>query len=172
MSATPLPAGTTAPEFSLLSTPDQRVKLSELRGAPLVLAFYPADFSPVCGDQLVLYNELLPEFRRLGANVVGISVDGPWCHREFASSRHLHFPLLADSHPQGEVARRYGVFHDETGESERALFVLDGEGKVVWSYVSPMGINPGAEGILAALEDLQEKTRAEKQRQAQPREGA
>jgi peroxiredoxin len=151
-----VPAGTRAPEFSLLSTPDQRVKLSELRGAPAVLAFYPADFSPVCGDQMVLYNELLPEFRKLGAQLVGISVDGPWAHREFATSRKLHFPLLADFNPKGEVARRYGVYRDEDGTSERALFVLDAAGVVAWSYVSPVGVNPGADGILAALEALQE----------------
>ena len=152
-----LPAGTPAPEFSLPCTPDQRVKLSELRGQPLIMAFYPADFSPVCGDQLVLYNELLPEFRKLDARIVGVSVDGAWCHREFATSRKLHFPLLADFHPKGEVARRYGVYREEDGTSERALFVLDAKGVIAWSYVSPVGVNPGADGILAALEALQQR---------------
>jgi peroxiredoxin len=155
---TPLPAGTPAPDFSLLCTPDQRVRLSELHGRPLIMAFYPADFSPVCGDQLVLYNELLPEFSKLGARIVGISVDGPWAHREFAASRHLHFPLLADFHPQGQVSRLYGVYREEEGTSERALFVLDAAGVVAWSYVSPVGINPGADGILTALEALRGKT--------------
>jgi peroxiredoxin len=101
----PLPAGTPAPDFSLPVTADQRLELAELRGRPVILAFYPADWSPVCGDQMALYNQVLPEFRRLGAELVGISVDGVWCHRAFAETRNLHFPLLADFEPKGEVAR-------------------------------------------------------------------
>jgi peroxiredoxin len=149
-----LPAGTVAPDFRLNSTPDQRVSLSEFRGSPVILAFYPADFSPVCGDQMALYNEILPEFRHFEAQLLGISVDGVWCHRAFAESRKLHFPLLADFEPKGAVARAYGVYREGEGVSERALFVLDGQGVVRWSYVSPMGVNPGADGILDALEKL------------------
>jgi len=154
MTAIPVPAGQPAPPFSLPSTPDQRVDLAELRGAPLILAFYPADFSPVCGDQMSLYNELLPVFRKRGATLIGISVDGIWCHLAFRAARKLDFPVLADFEPKGEVARRYGVYRAKEGTSERALFVIDGEGVVRWSYVSPVGVNPGAEGILAALQDL------------------
>jgi len=154
MKSTPVPAGTPAPPFSLPSTPDQKVSLSDFRGGPLVLAFYPADWSPVCGDQMALYNELLSEFRKLGASLVGISVDGSWCHNAFAAARKLHFPLLADFEPKGEVARRYGVYREQDGTTERALFVIDGEGIVRWSYVSPIGVNPGADGILTALEAL------------------
>jgi peroxiredoxin len=150
----PLPAGTPAPDFSLPVTADQRLELAELRGRPVILAFYPADWSPVCGDQMALYNQVLPEFRRLGAELVGISVDGVWCHRAFAETRNLHFPLLADFEPKGEVARRYGVYREHEGTSERALFVLDGEGVIRWSYRSPVGVNPGADGILDALERL------------------
>jgi peroxiredoxin len=157
MNETIVTVGRPAPDFSLLSTPDQRVGLAELSGAPLVIAFYPADFSPVCGDQMALYNQILPELRRLGANLVGISVDGIWCHLAFAQSRNLRFPVLSDFEPKGEVARRYGVYRAEEGTSERALFVLDGEGVVRWRYVSPVGVNPGAEGILAALQDLKGK---------------
>jgi peroxiredoxin len=157
MKATPIPPGQPAPAFRLSSTPDQRVDLAELSGAPLVIAFYPADFSPVCGDQLALYNELLPMFRKLGANLVGISVDGIWCHLAFKADHKLKFPVLADFEPKGEVARRYGVYRAEDGTSERALFVLDAEGVVRWSYVSPIGVNPGADGILAALADLAPK---------------
>ena len=146
--------GTQAPDFTLHSTPDQTVSLSQLRGHPVVLAFYPADWSPVCGDQMALYNELLSEFRRFHATVVGISVDGPWCHAAFALDRKLHFPLLADFEPKGEVSRRYGVYQTPEGISERALFVIDAEGIVRWSHVSPSGINPGADGILEALEKL------------------
>jgi peroxiredoxin len=149
-----LPVGTAAPDFTLPATPDQRVSLIEFRGSPVILVFYPADFSPVCGDQLALYNELLPEFHRYRARLVGLSVDGAWCHAAFREARHLHLTLLSDFEPKGEVARRYGVYRSEEGTSERALFVIDGEGVIRWSYVSPVGINPGADGILDALEQL------------------
>jgi peroxiredoxin len=149
-----LAEGQPAPEFSLHSTPDQTVALSQLRGRPVVLVFYPADWSPVCGDQVALYNEMLSEFHEYDAQIVGISVDGPWCHAAFAKDRGLRFPLLSDFEPKGEVARRYGVYHEPDGVSERALFVIDAEGIVRWRYVSPIGINPGADGILEALEKL------------------
>src|SRR5207249_3910615 len=161
MTASALSAGIMAPDFTLPSTPDQKVRLSELRGRPVILAFYPADWSPVCGDQMALYNELREEFGRFKARLLGISVDGSWCHAAFATDRKLHFPLLADFEPKGEVARRYGVYRAEDGVSERALFVLDSNGIVHWSYVSPLGLNPGAGGILAALEDLQKRTGAQ-----------
>jgi len=155
--STALPAGAVAPDFTLRSTPDQFVSLSDFRGQPVVLAFYPADWSPVCGDQMTLYNEILPEFKELGAEFLGISVDGAWCHAAFARDRKLHFPLLADFHPKGAVARAYGVYRENDGVSERALFVINPEGIVHWSYVSPIGVNPGAAGILSALEELQSK---------------
>ncbi len=149
-----LQTGTEAPDFTLHSTPDQAVSLSEFRGQPVVLAFYPADWSPVCGDQLALYNEVLPEFQRLGAELIGISCDGIWCHLAFAHERKLRFPLLTDFEPKGAVAKQYGVYRDHDGTSERALFVLDAAGIIRWSHVSPVGINPGADGILSALEGL------------------
>jgi len=152
--ATPLPPGSEAPEFALPSTPDQRVSLSEFRGRPVILAFYPEDWSPVCSDQLALYRELLPEFQRFDAALLGISVDGIWCHLAFAKDRNLHFPLLADFEPKGEVARAYQVYRAQDGTTERALYVIDAEGIVRWSYVSPVGVNPGADGILRALENL------------------
>ena len=86
--------------------------------------------------------------------MIGISVDGIWCHLAFAQERKLHFPLLADFEPKGDVARRYGVYRAHEGTSERALFVIDADGTIRWSYVSPVGINPGADGILRALEGL------------------
>jgi len=131
------------------------VRLADFRGRRLIIAFYPADWSPVCTDQMALYNEILPEFKELGAELVGISIDHAWCHIAFAQSRNLHFPLLADFHPKGEVAQRYGVYDDNIGMSERALFVIDEESVIGWSYVSPIGVNPGADGILAALESMQ-----------------
>jgi peroxiredoxin len=149
-----LAPGALAPDFKLHSTPDQSVSLSDFRGAPVILAFYPADWSPVCGDQMSLYNQILPEFRRLKAQLLGISVDGVWCHAAFAKDRNLHFPVLADFEPKGSVARMYGVYRQADGVCERALFVIDSAGSISWSYVSPIGVNPGADGILAALEDL------------------
>jgi len=151
----PLPPGTPAPDFTLSATPDQRLSLGELRGRLVVLVFYPADWSPVCGDQMALYNELRSEFHRLGAEVLGISVDGVWCHAAFRDARHLHFSLLSDFEPKGAVARQYGVYRERDGTTERALFVIDRDGIIRWSYVSPVGVNPGAEGILEALESLQ-----------------
>ncbi len=153
--STALPAGTPAPDFVLHSTPDQSVKLSDLRGRPVVLAFYPADWSPVCGDQMALYNEMLSEFQEYKAELLGISVDSAWCHAAFHQDRKLHFPLLADFEPKGEIARRYGVYRASDGTTERALFVINPEGIIHWSYVSPVSVNPGAAGILSALEELQ-----------------
>ena len=152
-----LQPGAAAPDFHLNATPDQPVSLADFRGRPLIMAFYPADWSPVCTDQMALYNEVLPEFRRHGAGLVGISVDSAWCHRAFAENRHLHFPLLADFEPKGEVARAYGAYRAEDGTSERALFVIDAAGVIAWSYVSPVGVNPGADGILDALESLEKE---------------
>jgi peroxiredoxin len=146
--------GTAAPDFTLHVTPDQSLSLSELRGRPVIMAFYPADWSPVCGDQMGLYNEILPEFQKYGAELLGISVDGAWCHEAFAKERHLHFPLLADFEPKGAVAKMYGVYRQAEGVSERALFVIDKNGIITWSYVSPVALNPGADGILQALDDL------------------
>jgi peroxiredoxin len=152
-----LVAGTPAPDFSLRATPDQTLSLSDFTGRPVILAFYPADWSPVCGDQMALYNEILGEFHRFNAALLGISVDGAWCHLAFAHDRGLHFPLLADFEPKGHTARLYGVYRGDEGTSERALFVIDGNGIIRWSYVSPVGVNPGADGILRALEALNAK---------------
>jgi peroxiredoxin len=149
-----LAAGTVAPAFSLHVTPDQKLSLSELRGKPVILAFYPADWSPVCGDQMALYNEILPEFQKHGAELIGVSVDGVWCHEAFAKDRHLHFPLAADFEPKGQIAMSYGAYRAEEGVCERALFVIDRNGVIAWSYRSPIAINPGADGILEALENL------------------
>jgi peroxiredoxin len=148
-----LPAGATAPVFTLASTPSDTVSLGSLRGRPVVLAFYPADWSPVCSDQMALYNQILPTFGEYGAAILGISVDSVWCHQAFAESRHLRFPLLADFEPKGEVARRYGAYHPQ-GFAERALFVIDANGVIAWSYLSPIDVSPGADGILDALDAL------------------
>jgi len=158
--STPLPAGTQAPAFSLPIAPGRTASLADFQGRPLVLAFYPADFSPVCGDQMTLYSSLHDEFDRLGAQVVGISVDGPWCHAAFAEARHLKLTLLSDFEPKGEVARRYGAYNAEQGTAARALFVIDADGIIRWSYRSPDEVNPGADGILEALEGLRQPATA------------
>lgn len=154
MSTSILQAGTDAPDFTLPSGPDTKLSLSDLRGKPFVLVFYPADFSPVCGDQLTLLNECREELDDLGATVVGVSVDGPWCHQAYATSRKLKFPLLADFEPKGALARKFGIYQNEWGVAQRALFVIDGEGVIRWSYLSPIDQNPGVHGIIAALEEL------------------
>ena len=149
-----LPPGSTAPDFSLLVTPDQTLSLRKLLRRPVILTFYPADWSPVCADQMALYNGILPEFTNFNVTLLGISVDGVWCHAAFAAARRLHFPLAADFEPKGRVARLYGVYREEDGTSERAVFVIDHNGIIAWSYLSPVAVNPGADGILEALEKL------------------
>jgi peroxiredoxin len=138
-----------APDFELFATPDQKCSLEEFRGKNVILAFYPADWSPVCGDQMSLYND---------AQLLGISVDGKWCHAAYTQQRTLHFPLLADFEPKGEVAKKYGVYNDKDGQCERALFVIDGNGIIQWSYLSPKSVNPGADGIIEALESITQPT--------------
>ena len=149
-----LKAGTKAPDFTLKSTPDQSVSLKDFRGRPVVLAFYPADWSPVCADQMGLYAQVMPEFKKFDAEVMGISVDGAWSHLAFSKDRKLNFPLLADFEPKGAVSRLYGAYEPSVGEAARALFVIDGKGVIRWSFLSPDGVNPGADGILSALEKL------------------
>jgi len=152
-----LQQGDTAPDFELNATPDQKIKLKDFKGKNVILAFYPADWSPVCSDQMALYNEMLKYFSKYDAQIFGVSVDSVWCHLAFAENRKLHFPLLADFEPKGAVSKAYGVYDDEVGESKRALFVIDKEGKIAWSYLSPVAVNPGADGILDALEELSKK---------------
>ncbi len=151
---TALQPGITAPDFTLRTTPNQSISLNQYRGKPVILVFYPADFSPVCGDEMTLFNELLPEFQRLNAEIIGISVDGVWCHLAFSKEKNLKIPLLTDFEPKGEVAKKYGVYRKKDGIAERALFLLDKDGIIRYSYVSPIGVNPGADGVLKALESI------------------
>jgi peroxiredoxin len=149
-----LQPGTPAPEFALRSTPDQFVSLSEFRGKPVILLFYPEDWSPVCSDELALFNEVLPEFERYDAQLFGISVDSAWCHVAFGDARNLRFPLLADFHPKGEAAMKYGSYRENDGVAARSLFLIDGDGVIRWSYLSPLGVAPGVNRVLRALEQL------------------
>ncbi len=146
--------GREAPDFTLRDQEGKKITLSELRGQTVVLAFYPLDWSPVCTDQLNLYQDALAEFRKQGAVLFGISVDSAFSHKAFREHLGIEFPLLADFEPKGEVARAYQVYRASDGTSERALYVIDADGIVRWSYVSPVGLNPGADGILRALENL------------------
>ena len=150
-----LSPGTRAPELDAPATPDgRRVKLADHKGSPVGLIFYPGDFTPVCTNELGLFNELLPELEGLGARVFGISCDSLWAHVAYVKELNLRIPLLSDFHPKGEVARRYDVYREDIGTSERALFVIDAEGVIYWSHVSPIEVNPGADGMLDALERL------------------
>src|SRR4051794_21751415 len=149
-----LQPGTPAPEFALRSTPDRSVSLSEFRGRPVILMFYPEDWSPVCSDELALFNEVLPDFERFDAQLFGISVDSAWSHLAFSGQRNLRFPLLADFHPKGQVAIQYGAWRENDGVAARALFLIDGDGIIRWSYLSPVGVSPGANRVLRALEKL------------------
>ena len=152
-----LAIGTIAPDFELHSTPDQKLKLSELKGKKIILAFYPADWSPVCSDEMSIYNEMGRFFSRHNAQVVGISVDSKWSHMAFSENHKFHFPLLADFEPKGAVSKLYDVYDEEEGESKRALYVIDEEGIIRWNYLSPVGMNPGADGILDALDEMNKK---------------
>ncbi|PTT01112.1 peroxiredoxin [Pedobacter sp. HMWF019] len=149
-----LKKGDSAPDFDLYATPDQKLSLADFRGKRLILAFYPADWSPVCSDQMSLYSATLKIFHEYNAEILGISVDSKWCHMAFAQERKIHFPLLADFEPKGEVSKKYGIYDTKEGESHRALFVIDEHAIIQWSYLSPDGINPGADGILDALEEM------------------
>jgi peroxiredoxin len=149
-----LTPGTLAPTFTLPNQIGEPVSLDQYRGAPVILVFYPADWSPVCGDQLTLYNEVLSLFEEHDAQVLAISVDGRWCHKAFAEDRNLRFPLLSDFEPKGAVTKAYGVYDSKSGNARRALFVVDAKGYIHWSHVAPPGVNPGADGILGALESL------------------
>jgi peroxiredoxin len=150
----PLPAGTPAPRFALRRAPHCTSSLDDYAGRSLVLAFYVADWHPVCGEQLALYQALLPELEHLGAALVGISTDGVWSHAAFGRDLGLGFPLLADDAPRGAVARAYGVYDRRAGTARRALVVVDGAGTVRWSAAFPEAVNPGADGVFTALEAL------------------
>jgi peroxiredoxin len=144
--------GSKAPDFTLPDQDGNEVSLAGLRGQTVVLAFYPSDFSPVCTDQLSVYQEVLGEFEERGARLIGISVDGAFCHKAFRSQFNLDIPLLADFHPKGEVARAYGVWSERHGVSGRALVMVDADGVVAWSYLSPPLEVPGANLIFDALD--------------------
>jgi peroxiredoxin len=147
--------GTTAPGFTLPDHDGRDVSLSDFRGRRLVLAFYPADFSPVCTDQLSVYQEVLDELHELDADLVAISVDGQFCHAAFRDKSGITIPLLSDFHPKGKVARAYGAMIESRGHCNRSLVLVDREGTVAWSHASPTPLEiPGANLIFDALEAI------------------
>jgi peroxiredoxin len=145
-------AGERAPDFTLLDQDGKAVSLADFRGATVVLAFYPADFSPTCTDQLTVYQDVLGEFESRGVRLVAISVDGAFCHKAFQNHLQLTIPLLADFHPKGEVAKAYGVWSEDYGQSGRALVMVGPDGTVEWSHdSSPLEV-PGPDLIFRALD--------------------
>ncbi len=155
--STPLPVGTQAPEFALPDANGNPVRLSDYRGKPLVLVFYPLDWSPGCSQQLDLYQQELDEFEKRGANLLAISVDSLYSHGAWAAVRGITFPLLADFHPKGDVARRYRVYRERDGFAERALYVLDADGVIRYAHVSPFVHHiPDIYELFAVLDNLAE----------------
>jgi peroxiredoxin len=147
--------GTPAPDFSLRNQDGERVSLSDFRGRKVVLVFYPADFSPVCTDQLSVYQEVLPQIREQGAELIGITVDSTWAHKAFQDKLGIEIPLLADYHPKGEVSRAFGAYIEERGHPNRSLVLIDDEGVVRWVHESPTPLEvPGANLIFDALAEV------------------
>jgi peroxiredoxin len=144
--------GQQAPDFTLRNQEGEKVSLADYRGRKVMLVFYPADFSPVCGDQFSIYQEVKPQIDEAGAEIVGISVDSAWAHRAFQEKLGFEFTLLSDFEPKGEVARAYGSYIDRVGTANRTLVLIDEDGKDAWTYESPNpGEFPGANVIFDAL---------------------
>jgi peroxiredoxin len=145
-------AGADAPEFTLPSHRGESVSLSDFRGRRVLLCFYPNDFSPVCSDQLSIYQEVLGQIQEAGAELIGISADGTWAHNAFRKQLGLEMTLLSDFHPKGEVSRAYGAYLDDWGTPNRSLVLVDADGKVAWVHESPSPLEiPGANLIFDAL---------------------
>jgi peroxiredoxin len=145
--------GSRAPDFTLPDQDGNKISLADFRGRTVVLVFYPADFSPVCTDQLNVYQEVLGELEQRGVELVGISVDSAWTHKAFRAKLGVTIPLLADFHPKGEVARAYGAYVEKRGVAKRALVMVGPDGTVEWSYESPSPLEiPGANLIFDALD--------------------
>jgi peroxiredoxin len=145
--------GSPAPDFTLPDQDGNKVSLEDLRGQTTVLVFYPLDFSPVCTDQLNVYDEVLDDLEREGAKLYGVSVDSAYCHKAFQSELGIRFPLLADFHPKGAVSKAYGVYDEKWGSASRSLVMIDPDLKVKWAHRSPTPLEiPGANLIFDALE--------------------
>ena len=144
------------PDFTLDST-SGIIKLDEFaRGSRKVLVFYPADNSPVCSSQLSIYNQALPIFDRYHAKIIGISTDSKTSHTKFAKNLNLHFPLVLDTdqNTHESLAKTLDVYNEKEKVAKRAIFVYDEHDHLVWNAVYPDHVNPGADGILQALDSL------------------
>jgi peroxiredoxin len=150
----PLPAGTAAPDFRLRHTPWLTLSLHRLAGQPIILVFFPTAFEPVSREQLMLYQEYLPEFEELHGRMLGISADHVWCHEAFSREAGITFPLLADTPPRGRVSQLYGVYRESEHATGRALFVIDSSGIICFGKVYPELLNPGVGDLLTVLEAL------------------
>lgn len=159
----PIPQpNTQAPDFSLPDTEGRPVKLSDYHGRNVALAFYPADWSPVCTSELALIQEVIEDIRDFNAEVLGVSVDSRWSHRAWAETQHLTFPLLSDFWPHGEASRLYGVFREADGISDRAMFFIDSAGILRDSWIAQdPAIAPGLNIIFNALKAIQTRQPAE-----------
>ncbi|MHA2334833.1 MAG: redoxin domain-containing protein [Candidatus Hodarchaeales archaeon] len=151
-----LEIGSPAPDFTLRST-SGNINLKETVGRHIILVFYPADGTSVCSSQLALYNEVLPLFEEYNAKLLAISTDDLESHSEFAKKLKLDFPLLTDTEPKGTIAKAYGVYDETRNIAQRALFIIDEQGIIRWRHLSPINVNPGADGILRGLESLKKR---------------
>jgi peroxiredoxin len=162
MALDPIQVGAEAPDFELPSSdigangkPGKKIRLSEFRGKKnVVLAFYPLDFSPVCTGENVCFQKQQLDFEGADAQILGISVDSAWAHAAFQKQLGLTYPLLADFHPKGEVAKSYGLYLEESGITARATVIVDKQGKVAWLKVQQIPEPRANKELLAALKAL------------------
>jgi peroxiredoxin len=150
----PLKVGDVAPDFTLKGHDDQEYTLSAFRGQPVVLAFYPLDFSPICTDEHACFVRDMARLNALNAQVFGISVDSVWAHKAFARQMGITYPLLADFQPRGEVAGKYGVFLEDAGIAARTTFVIDADGRIAFIQRNEIEQVPDVSEIITALEQL------------------
>jgi peroxiredoxin len=124
--------GQAAPEFVLKDQEEKEIRLSDYRGKNVVMVFYPLDWSPVCTNEHACFVNELKTFDKLNAQILGLSVDSVWSHKAWADKLGIRYPLLADFHPRGAVAEKFGVYLSDRGITGRAIAVIDRQGKIAW----------------------------------------
>jgi peroxiredoxin len=150
--------GQKAPDFVLPDADMKNHKLSDYKGKKTVLAFFPAAESPVCTAEMCTLRDSMDELRDYGAQVLGISVDGPFSNKFFTTNRHLNFPVLSDY--DRKVIKKYGIVMNNLGPlkgykaAKRSVFILDEQGKVRYRWVSD---NPLVEPNYAEIKDFLKK---------------
>lgn len=150
----PIKAGERAPDFILKGHDDKDYKLSDYKGKTVLLAFYPADFSPTCSEEHACFVNDLKRFESVNAQVLGISVDNIWSHKAFAEKLNISYPLLADFHPKGKVASLYGLYLEDMGITNRATVIIDKDGIVRYVKIYDIPTQRDNEELLKALEEL------------------